>query len=200
MGNVEIRKAGVCFLGVMALLLSAASPAGADPFGGEPGGFPYRADGADHWYCYYNISGADRAPYDAAMQYLDDATDMYDVYTPTCGPSTDIMFLNNPNLDPGVVGLTLCVAPSSVPTVCDGYWIATDSQEYFWYLGPGYAPYDVHVGQNIRHEVGHSVGLSHSTSTYSAMRSGLLPDLGGYNFVWGMYEAHHINDHINPAY
>lgn len=188
----------VALVGILGALL-VSDPAAADPFGGQPGGPPYRADGADHWYCFYNITGSERDPYNAAMEYLDSATDMYDVFTPTCGTSTDVMFLNNPNLDPGVAGLTLCVAPLAAP-VCDGFWIATDSQEYFWYLGPGSAPFDVHVGQNIRHEVGHSVGLSHSDTTYSAMRSGVLPDLGGYNFVWGLYEAHHINDHINPTY
>jgi len=31
------------------------------------------------------------------------------------------------------------------------------------------------------------------------MRSGVLPDLGGFNFVWGLYEEHHVW-HINNAY
>jgi hypothetical protein len=31
------------------------------------------------------------------------------------------------------------------------------------------------------------------------MRSGSVDDLGSYNFLWGTYEAHHVN-HINGAY
>jgi hypothetical protein len=190
----------VLVVGTALVALGVPSGAGADPFGGEAGGYPWRADSADHWYCYYNIAAGNRGPYDAAMANLDSQTDMYDVYTPTCGASTDIMYLNNPNLGSGVFGVALCVSlQTGSNTVCDAYWVATNLWEYVYFLGPGLAPADVHVNQDIRHETGHTAGLTHSNTSVSAMRSGLLPDLGGYNFVWGLYEAHHVT-HINNAY
>jgi hypothetical protein len=198
------RRRSIRPLVLAAVLIVAAgagvAPASAEPFGGEPGGYPWRADSADHWYCFYNIAEGNRGPYHGAMANLDSQTRMYDVFTPTCGAATDIMYLNNPNLGSGVFGMALCMTlvPGS-STVCDAYWVATNNWEYVYWLGPGYAPADVHVNQNVRHETGHTAGLTHSNTTVSAMRSGMLPDLGGYNFVWGAYTTHHIG-HIDGAY
>lgn len=188
-------------LAILAVATSGSVTASADPYGGEPGGYSWIADSADHWYCFYvNLIGSARAPYHAAMQNLASQTDMYDVFTSNCGGSTDVMYLHNPDLGSGVFGMAVCV--SLVPgssTRCDAYWAATNNSEYSSWLGPGHAPLDVHINQNIRHETGHTAGLTHSTTPVSAMRSGLLPDYGGYNFVWGLYESHHV-DHINAAF
>jgi len=161
----RLRTTVAAVVGVVSLLwLALEAPAVADPFGGDPGGFPYRADSADHWYCFYsNIVGGDRSPYDAAMVNLDSQTEMWDVYTPTCGTSTDVMFLHNPSLGIGVFGQVACVRFVSGSTVtCDAFWAATNNPEYLFFLQAGDAPLSVHVNQNIRHELGHTTGLTHN--------------------------------------
>jgi len=186
---------------VLAVGVPGLNPAGADPYGGETGGYPYVADSADHWYCFYtNITGSDQDRYKDAMAYLDTATDMYDVLTSMCGSSTDIMYLENPNLGAGVAGIAVCVRlVVGSTTMCDAYWVATNLAIIPDFVGPGDAPVAVHETKTIRHETGHTTGLTHNTTTYSAMRSGVLPDLGIYNFVWALHETHHI-DHINTQF
>jgi len=206
--GLRMRFRSIAGLLALILAVSVLSPAavGADPFGGEAGGYPWRADSDDHWYCFYsNLTGSAQTPYRDAMAYLDSATDMYDVYTPTCGTSTDVMYLENPNLS--AYGIALCVRlVSGSSVVCDAYWVATNQSLItsdvlsLQAIPVSVAPVSVHIGKTIRHETGHTAGLTHSPTTVSAMRSGILPDYGAYNFVWWLYEPHHINDHINPTY
>jgi hypothetical protein len=187
---------------VSAIALTPAQSASADPFGGEPGGYPWRADSRDHWYCFHpSIPGGSQWVFHDAMANLDAQTVMWDRFASSCGSSTDIIYMDNPDLGYGIAGAALCwtLAPGS-SSVCDQFWVALDPWEIANFWQPTYAPLDTHIQQNIRHETGHTTGLTHNGTPTSAMRSGLLPDLGFYNFVWMLYESPHHVDHINGAY
>jgi hypothetical protein len=166
------------------------------------------ADGPDHWYCFYNIAAGDQAVYHSAMQYLDDATSMYRIYTPSCGTSTDIWFIDNPNIDPQYNAITVCVATIGASKTCDAWWVGVDygnlyASSIFW---PGYfMPYNVGLVWMARHEIGHTTGLSHSSSSApyganNAMYWAYPPDAGGFNYIWGLYSPHDVNCHLNPQY
>lgn len=176
------------------LVLPLAGRAGADPFGGEPGGFPFRADSPDHWYCILaSIPSGDRWRFDQAMRTLDTQTDMWDVQTSACGASTDIVYYHEVNAP--WRGTSMCVGWTWI--VCDQYWVAVSYAQIA--ADPGTAGYSVSLNKTIAHETGHTAGLSHNSTTTSAMRSGPIPDLGAWNFVWGLYEPHHVS-HINDAF
>lgn len=192
--------------GCLALLgwpAGGTQPASADPFGyPNPG---YVADGADHWYCYTSaFDSTNRSRAAASMAYLDDTTDMYDVYAgATCGTSTDVVWIRDdahadPYGDP-VRGANYCVAWTYF-SVCDQYWtVINQLQIYFETLT--YAPgdvgpnFEVNMVKTIRHELGHSAGLSHSPTAPDAMRSGWVDT----NLVWCTYSQHHVG-HVDSAY
>lgn len=194
------RRPKLACLGAVIVLVGtmgfSEQPASADPFGGEAGGYPWRADGADHWYCFSNIPADQQYRYHNALSVLDNQTDMWDVHTGTCGSSTDIAYFINVNL--AARGAAICVRlVAGSTTVCDAYWVALNP--FAVLADPGTAGFDISYNKTIVHETGHTAGLTHNDTTVSAMRSGAIPTLGGYNFLWGLYENHHVG-HINAAY
>lgn len=196
LGRRAMRRLLAC--GLALVCTGIPETAQADPFGGQPGGYPWRADGADHWYCFFNIPVDQKYRYHQAMGALDTQTDMYDQYTGACRPSTDVYYVIDYNLQ--ARGRATCVAlqPGS-STVCDAFWVAVNPLIIL--ANPGTAGPDISYNKTIAHETGHTTGLTHSDTTNSAMRSGPIPDLGGFNFVWDVYDTtHHVPDHINPTY
>ena len=143
------------------------------------------------------------------MDYLNDETDMSDIYTTNCGLSTDVIFIEDNDLD--AFGRADCFRFVS-GDICDQFWVQINPTRiaswlaYFEALDPGddFAPYNIHLIKTIRHEAGHTTGLSHHSRNdtplqYSAMRSGLVEQLSYYNFVWAVHLPHHI-DHIDEEY
>lgn len=77
------RTAILSLLFSVAVLVLAPVSTGADPYGDPNPG--YKADGNDHWYCFSGGATFDRNRVTTSMQYLDTNTNLYDVYTSTCG-------------------------------------------------------------------------------------------------------------------
>lgn len=115
------------------------------------------------------------------MSLLDDTTVMYDQYTGTCGTATDVVWVrDDAHADPygnPVRGANYCVR-WSYWSVCDQYWTVVNQLEIF-YNSATYSPgsdlganFEINMIKTIRHELGHSAGVSHSPTTSDAMRSG----------------------------
>jgi hypothetical protein len=169
----------------------------ADGFGNAAGLF--YANGLNHSYCYFYVGSTQRSFITSSMDYLDVATDLWDVnHAESCGSTTDLVWIDQ-NLDylepPGysVFGYTQCV--NGAYGVCNNYHMSVDNAEICQYtcLNAGwYANARMH---NVRHELGHSVGLQHdSIGGVHAMLSGL-----GDNWSYLLYDPHHIS-HINGYY
>ena len=171
------------------------SEVSATPYGWAPGGPNMLPDSTGHSFCYYNIpAGTDRARMVDAMEYLDSATNMYDVYTASCFTSTDVVFVyQTPIPIPGIGnarGFTDC--RSFVNNFfCDQARVSID----IWQIGleaTDPTNHEMNIGKTVRHEVGHTVGLSHHPPGTDAMSSGAVPS--NWSFFW--YTAHDII-HIN---
>ncbi|MBO50226.1 MAG: hypothetical protein CMJ69_05500 [Planctomycetaceae bacterium] len=197
---MSIRRRHLLFaLAVASLSAVIPSTSLADPFGsgqpGQPNPGLWVADGADHWYCLHDVPAVDQWRYHNALAILDVQTDMYDVHTPTCGTATDIVFIVNNNIE--LNGLTGCMIWVLRPSVCDQAWVAVSPANV--HAGYGTAGFNTSYNKTIGHETGHTVGLTHNFWTISTMRSGPIHDLGWFNYLWTLYEPHHV-DHINAQY
>jgi hypothetical protein len=212
MDQVRLRTVGWRGALVVALALVTlavgGTPAKADPFGYPAQG--YVADGADHWYCINTGMDTDNVNrINAAMANLDTQTDMYDVYTSTCGTSTDILWIRNDSMvDPygnPARGVTNCLTWASWG-VCDQYWIQFNQLEVF-YEAVTYYPNDIgnnfgiNMAKTLCHELGHSTGLVHNNDNgatgggIDCMVSGPVPT----SWYYDVYNAHHVG-HVNAQY
>lgn len=145
------------------------------------------ADSSLHTYCFLSTFNTDSSVGHYAMRdALDNTTDMTDVYE-SCNNNTDVWF-QEANLAAGIRGSSTCaVAVSS--SVCNRSIVTLDFPE----LDIGSNDWEDRRKTSV-HEVGHSVGLNHDTS--SAMISGEIPST---SLVWRRYSNHDIS-HINIKY
>lgn len=203
--GVDVRESRQRLAAVLALsvvLGCLPRSAAADAFGYPTPGFV--ADGADHWYCFGAVSdGGQQTVISSSMSYLDDRTDMYDGYASSCSSATDIVWVAADLGD--ARGRTTCVNWASWG-VCDQYWLAFDpaiilQESAICSTNPGES-YQVNLIKSVRHELGHSTGLSHPGTPVGcagagsdAMRSGWVPT----SLAWTAYNDHH-RDHINAQY
>lgn len=192
-----IRKLLAVFTLVSIGVVAPSTGAQADFIGAAWGW--WFANGQSHRYCYFYVGSSQRSFITSSMDYLDLATDLWDVnHGTTCGSTTDIVWIDQ-DLDvyesPGtrVFGATYCVNGSN--GVCNIFHANVDNQEVCQVTcgDPGW--YSNARMHNVRHELGHTVGLQHDTiSGQHAMRSGL-----GNNWYYLLFDPHHIW-HIDTYY
>lgn len=194
------RYAHVLLLAAIAQvgLLHGAQSVAADDYGYNGNDGIRFADSADHWYCFTSSvpAGTERNRITGSMQFLDDVTDMYDVAASGCGASTDVAWFHQTPIPevPGARGMALCVTHSAWG-VCDQFWAKVDGVQIFSEAN-GAANFDVNMAKTIRHELGHTTGLRHGSSTsLRAMVSGPVPT----DLYYTTYSAHHIG-HINAYF
>jgi hypothetical protein len=156
----------------------------------------YRADNAGQDYCTIVPWPLDwGTPFVDAMISLDNHTDMYDVYASSCGSQTDVHpeLMNNIYM-PGIRGSYECITFVS-GSVCDTGRLRMNVDVLTDYT---------QREKTFCHEIGHSVGLQHYTSSGNGvvarenndcMKSGTVAG----DLLWIEYSQHH-RDHINQAY
>ncbi len=180
--------------------------AGASPYGFDAGAPEYLPDSQDHWFCYdQTVPSGDRPRYASAMDYLDLATSMYDQYATSCGTSTDIVFAHNsPICVPdfgcsGIRGYTPCDRWIGAYGLCDKFIVYVDPLYIFTKSGGFNGPpglFDNNFAATIRHEIGHTGGLSHHTGgNADAMISGQVSTSWAY-LGYASHDICHINNFL----
>lgn len=181
---MNIRRTACTGALLVLALVGAGAPAQADSFPGT-----MYADGDYHTYCYTSTFTTDRSVGSYAMWVLAATTDMSRGFQ-SCQFKTDVWFWEA-NLPGGIRGQWSCYATESWWQwwMCETADVTLDFPE----LDKG--SNDWHDRRKTAvHEVGHSVGLDHDTS--SAMRSGEIPSTA---LQWRRFSSHDIG-HINAAY
>jgi len=182
--------------GVLIAGLFSAPSASADPFAGGPPTSGYRADNAGHDYCTIVAWPLDwGTPFVDAMINLDNQTDMYDLYSGSCGSQTDVQAERSSNqYMPGTRGSYQCLTFVSA-RVCD-----TGRLEMNVNLVTDYTQ----RRKTFCHEIGHSIGFPHYTSAGAGVIAGENNDCMKSGTVsgeqwWIEYSQQH-RDHANIAY
>ncbi len=170
----------------------------ADPYGWPNPG--YTPDGYDHGDCYSSVPSADQFYMAEAMEYLDSRTNLYNYHSSTCGDSTDVVWV--PSDLPGSRGAAVCARWASYEyRVCDQFWLQYDTAQIYSETltyntdGDNGGNFYANFRKTLRHELGHSVGLSHSNDRGDAMETGWVPT----QLRYVTYDDHH-RDHINTAW
>lgn len=175
------------------------SPVSADPFGSISADTGPAADSSLHTYCDGSLDPGEFDNAVSAMNYLESSTDMSVANAGNCQAATDVRFDIGNGLPANVRGRYTCLVWETSPTVCDGGRVQTNVAT----LAAG-ADYENNLDKTIRHEVGHSVGLTHYKSANfpnppngenDAMVSGAVDG----DPLWTLYGNHH-KDHINNAH
>jgi hypothetical protein len=206
--NQSARWTSAVVAGVLLLiggLVLGTSAASAHGYGYSGTGL-YLPDSSDDWYCFFN-NIPDAQPYHDAEIYLDSATEMYRVYTSTCGPSTDKMFLRNDSLtDPSgnpARGVAQCVNANVF--VCDAFWVAVNYVEIWSNTvsrGGDGDNFNFNVNKTIRHEVGHTAGMWHTPALGTQTPCGadvtdtMVQGWVATSLPYLLYNNHHIC-HVN---
>ena len=180
------RNISIAFI-VLLLTITFSNSSFADDFGLGNSDTGNRADNGWHDYCTsLSYPATWTTPIDDAMRYLDSSTVMTTFSQATCANWTDAQFrvLSNAEMGSQTRGATQCMDNQLDPIshICGGASIFLKSSLLTSY------------GQRrktICHEVGHSVGLTHSLTTTDCMIS------GSSTVDW--YGTHHLA-HINATY
>ena len=183
----------IAIVGTVVLTLGlGAVAATADPFGtwtGDTGPF---ADGVGHTYCWgsgFNDALKDNA--DAAMANLDAQTEMFDSFQASCDVVNTDIFWFDADLAGERRGESFCVTWITYGEICNSADVRLDPVK----LNEGDDD-NLDTTKTACHEVGHTVGLTHSSSGDDCMRSGEMPST---NVQWRRYNQHHVG-HINGRY
>ena len=195
---------------VSVLVVSGESPAAADDYGDDqPAGPGYYPDSTDQWYCFNSSVSTGNRPYiNDSMAYLDTMTNQYDVYTSTCGTSTDNVWVNQ-DLN-GSLGYAPCWKwANEAAHICDQVLTIVSEIDHFEAAGTCGASANQLVNNYVistRHELGHSVGLAHVPyyqdfdpcyGTNPAANDAMVSDwIMGSPWTYWTYSTHHIA-HIN---
>ncbi len=164
----------------------------ATPYGWQPGAPDLLPDDYSHSMCFFNVpTGNDQSRWLAAMAYLDDATSMTDL-AQSCLTTTDIVAVYQTPIAPfpGSRGVTQCTTWINT-FVCGQMRVTVD----IWQIGleaTDPTNHDLNIHKTVRHEIGHTTGLSHHIGGADAMISGAVAT----NWSFLAYTAHDIH-HIN---
>lgn len=210
MGKASV---GTEVLVVLAAFLAVAflptAQAKADDFGfPSPPAPGYFGAGADYYFYFDgSVPGVDRYRYNEAMEFLDDATDIFDVPTSTLGSGTDIVFIHASGPidgNPAIRGKAVCARWANA-LICDQYWILVYIPTIFAEATDG-TNFQINFDKTIRHEIGHTTGLRHSAGagpylpgspgSYQAMISGSVSS----SLYWYAYNTSDHIPHINGLY
>lgn len=136
------------------------------------------------------------------MSFLDDATNVYDVESSTCGSSTDIWFYTT-TLPTYTLGATSCQS-WAFWSVCDRFNVYLENGQFISVggaCGSSSNEIDFNYVHTVRHEIGHTVGLQHDQPLGSLCNSirgtdAMTSDWVDTDFQWVTYSPHHIA-HVN---
>jgi hypothetical protein len=203
---IAVRRARRRFAPLFVLVSVVLLPLGSANVGATPYGYPnpgYVYDGLDHGFCFDSTFSSTDFVY-SAMQYLDDNSNLYDQYTSTCGSSTDIVWAAA-DYDPDGIAATYCWTWGDFANhVCDQFVVVVNDANH-WRLtaecGGDANQLTSNYTITIRHELGHTVGLSHwsfwpgdcglpNTAAYDTMVSDWIT---GNPWPYFIYDAsHHV--------
>ena len=196
-----LKRFGIAAVATIAfggsIFSTSAASAGTYPLQVAP--YQYLPDSTDHWYCFdASVPSGSRSRYTSAMNNLDAVTLMSAVYTPTCGTSTDIRYLEASPIPyfSGTRGVALCtLATGYLGLLCDHYDVIVDPGQV-WVDNGGFAgdptQLDTNLHKTIRHETGHTAGLTHTQSVANVMISGQVTNLAAY-LQYRDHDICHIN-------
>lgn len=196
------------------LIVSTTAVAGADDYGYNGSGGIRHPDSPDHWYCFRDVTGStERNRIHTAMGILDDQTRMYDVYTSSCGTSTDASWEFTdwcaiPGAPCGAFGATFCEL-HSFWGICDRFGVYVDPTVHYFEALSRYTEnddiayyYAVNIKLSVCHELGHSAGLRHVLTdpadiAWRCMNSAWVEPANGWEeLAYVTYATHHV-EHID---
>lgn len=169
-----------------AALLASSPPASADDF--PDNHHDGLADSSVHTYCLqsWDTANDENVVHYAMQNVLDNTTDMTDSFSSTCTTSTDAVF-RDVNLSGNTRGRYQCQTYTGDD--CNYSIIQLD----FAQIDIGSWDWQDRRKTSV-HEVGHSVGANHDST--SAMISGAIPNA---NLQYRRFSTHDIS-HINANY
>lgn len=175
------RVAFLCSAALAAVMFAVPStPATADEFNGCNSVSGCLPDNFDHTYCWGSSFTATnlRSAANYAMGNLDSQTSYFDTFISSCGSLTDVIWHTMSTA--GVRGDYVCLAFNS----------AGECEQSRVRLNPNLLTDTLNREKTACHEIGHSGGLAHSSSSSDCMISGAVTS--GHR----TYNAHHV-DHLN---
>jgi hypothetical protein len=185
-------------LALVAVLGTQPASAGPYDYGYQGGSDPVREpDSRDHSHCKSHFD-LHHDWLDSSMAQLGQQTVMWRVNAPSCGSSTDVVWIKTGlnGIDGGEsVAKTVCVAHVSWG-VCDQAWVFVDQPLHFALAlshgggNPG-GWYTANLLMTFLHEIGHTAGLHHAlgplSPTWGPMNTAFIPN-GTPN--WASYLAY----------
>jgi hypothetical protein len=165
------------------LTITTTSSVRADVFGGGPPDSGYYADNSLHMYCMdLNYFPAWDTPMVDSLNYLQSQTNLTVQKSLTCSNDTDALFVvrNGPELT-GIRGSTQCLKMTKIQGICAGSLITLNSDILTDYVSRR---------KTSCHELGHTVGLTHSWTSDDCMISG-----ASSNVLLNLHHANHINNY-----
>lgn len=196
--TTRLRKGVLtALIAVVLALPGQTTPTHANPYGGYPQGAP---DSADHWYCYANVS-YDHYRFWWAMDHLDNATNIYDVYSSYCGSLTDVVFRYGQSptvpgwLQPFTYGFTECATWITYQSKCEQYYVWVDDNNIWNFSGGDVDLWDFNMYHVITHEVGHTAGLQHMSGA-EVMNAGPFSFINWAYTDYSGHDACHVNNYL----
>lgn len=169
----------------LALLGAGTGTASANPFGPTQSGGTLFADNSQHTFTYVNLTPEFNSSMNwARVDALGARTDMTQSYV-SRDSTTDVVAFDD-NYVEEWLGLARCVSQSGTASDRCQQW------EIFMNIRKYVGRTQNERTHNAVHEVGHTVGLGHSTQTASPMRTGYLTNI--------TFTTDHDVPHINQKY
>lgn len=182
-------------------MLAVASPAAADTW---PFNSNFRPDTGNHGYCYSSVyppSSAVRAQMYNAMVYMTDSTAANRSYASNCDLSgagqTDVVWREGGMSDTGNIGEASCTVfwANTSPRRCDRFLLRVNGSLVRSHYSSS-ANRNRQYRKTACHELGHSLGLNHYPSPYTAscQRSGWTGTVtSSWTRTWTSHHRSHIN-------
>ncbi len=180
--TTRLLLAATLVVGLTLPMVGETVPAGADSF---PGGNGKQADDLVHSYCH-DSSFQDTGVSWYAMSTLDDTTRMTDYLHSSCKSWTDIKWYDGDSN--GLAGSVSCTLHGN-GYECDRWRVIIDIDWIEYLFSNDW--YTLRIA--ALHEVGHTTGLTHDTSTANAMYTPLQDST---DLSYRRYESHDIG-HID---